>query len=124
MRCSTVNRSTGAYRFEIYPSAETTIDTQVTLFARRQIANLGLAPLTSMFLTADNDPRIRDDYRATVHDSDGLFMQAGSGEWLWRPLRNPPQTSTSVFLDKDIRSFGLMQRDRILRALPGHRGAL
>jgi glucans biosynthesis protein len=39
-------------------------------------------------------------------------MQAGSGEWLWRPLRNPAQTATSVFLDKDIRSFGLMQRDR------------
>jgi glucans biosynthesis protein len=103
---------TGAYRFDIYPGIETAIETQVTLFARRPTANLGLAPLTSMFLTADNDPRIRDDFRSTVHDSDGLFMQAGSGEWLWRPLRNPPQTSTSVFLDKDIRSFGLMQRDR------------
>ncbi len=104
--------ATGAFRFDIYPGIETAVSTQVTLFARRTVANLGLAPLTSMFLTADNDPRIRDDYRSTVHDSDGLFMQAGSGEWLWRPLRNPAQTATSVFLDKDIRSFGLMQRDR------------
>jgi periplasmic glucans biosynthesis protein len=103
---------TGAYRLIIYPGIETTIETQVTLFARRPIANLGLAPLTSMYLTAENDPRVRDDYRSEVHDSDGLFMQAGSGEWLWRPLRNPVQAATSVFLDKDIRSFGLMQRDR------------
>jgi glucans biosynthesis protein len=103
---------TGAYRFDVYPGIETAIEIQVTLFARRPVANLGLAPLTSMFLTSDNDPRIANDYRSTVHDSDGLFMQAGSGEWLWRPLRNPAQTATSVFLDKDIRSFGLMQRDR------------
>jgi glucans biosynthesis protein len=103
---------TGAYRFEIYPGIETVVDTQVTLFARRPTPNLGLAPLTSMYLTAHGDPQIHDDYRASVHDSDGLFMQAGSGEWLWRPLRNPAQTATSVFLDKDIRAFGLMQRDR------------
>ncbi|SDR63108.1 glucans biosynthesis protein [Rhizobiales bacterium GAS191] len=104
---------TGAYRFVIYPGVETAMETQVTLFARRPIANAGLAPLTSMFLTAEDDQRVRDDYRAEVHDSDGLLMQAGSGEWLWRPLRNPAEATTSVFLDKDIRGFGLMQRDRL-----------
>jgi glucans biosynthesis protein len=104
---------TGAYRFVIYPGGETAMETQVTLFARRTIANAGLAPLTSMFLTAEDDQRVRDDYRAEVHDSDGLLMQAGSGEWLWRPLRNPAEATTSVFLDKDIRGFGLMQRDRL-----------
>ncbi|MFI5015136.1 MAG: glucan biosynthesis protein [Hyphomicrobiales bacterium] len=103
---------TGAYRFVIYPGIETAMETQITLFARRPIAGLGLAPLTSMFLIAENDPRVRDDYRTQVHDSDGLLMQAGSGEWLWRPLRNPAQAATSVFLDKDIRGFGLLQRDR------------
>ena len=41
------------------------------------------------------------------------MMQAGSGEWMWRPLRNPADATTSVFLDKDIRGFGLMQRDRL-----------
>jgi periplasmic glucans biosynthesis protein len=104
---------TGAYRFVIYPGVDTAMETQVTLFARRPIANAGLAPLTSMFLTAENDQRVHDDYRAEVHDSDGLLMQAGSGEWLWRPLRNPAEATTSVFLDKDIRGFGLMQRDRL-----------
>jgi periplasmic glucans biosynthesis protein len=104
---------TGAFRFILYPEVETTIEAQATLFARRLIANLGVAPLTSMFLTSQNDPRIRDDYRAEVHDSDGLTMQTGSGEWLWRPLRNPADATTSVFLDKDVRGFGLMQRDRL-----------
>jgi periplasmic glucans biosynthesis protein len=104
---------TGAFRFIIFPGQDTAIETQVTLIARRQIANLGLAPLTSMFLTAESDLRVRDDYRMQVHDSDGLLMQAGSGEWIWRPLLNPAEASTSVFLDKDIRGFGLMQRDRV-----------
>ena len=104
---------TGAYRFVIYPGPETAMETQVTLFARRSITNAGLAPLTSMFLSAESDQRVRDDYRTEVHDSDGLLMQAGSGEWLWRPLRNPAEATTSVFLDKDIRGFGLMQRDRL-----------
>ena len=104
---------TGAFRFIIFPGQDTAIETQVTLIARRQIANLGLAPLTSMFLTAESDPRVHDDYRMQVHDLDGLLMQAGSGEWIWRPLLNPAEASTSVFLDKDIRGFGLMQRDRV-----------
>jgi glucans biosynthesis protein len=66
-----------------------------------------------MFLSGENDHRIVDDYRAEVHDSDGLLMHAGSGEWIWRPLRNIADPATSVFLDKDIRGFGLMQRDRL-----------
>ncbi|SED29822.1 glucans biosynthesis protein [Rhizobiales bacterium GAS188] len=103
---------TGAYRFAIYPGIETMIETQVTLFARRRIDNLGLAPLTSMFLTAENDRRVPDNYRREVHDSDGLLMRAGSGEWIWRPLRNPAETTTSTFVDKDIGGFGLLQRDR------------
>ena len=104
---------TGAFRFIIYPGQDTAIEMQVTLIARRQIMNLGLAPLTSMFLTAESDPRVRDDYRAQIHDSDGLLMQAGSGEWIWRPLTNPLEPATSMFLDKDIRGFGLLQRDRV-----------
>ena len=30
-----------------------------------------------------------DDFRDAVHDSDGLRIVNGSGERLWRPLRNP-----------------------------------
>jgi glucans biosynthesis protein len=39
-------------------------------------------------------------------------MQSGTGEWIWRPLRNPAQMEISAFLDKDVRGFGLLQRDR------------
>jgi glucans biosynthesis protein len=104
--------ATGAFRFEIYPAQETTIEISATIFARREIPTLDMAPMSSMFLLGKNDHRIADDFRNELHDSDGLFIHSGSGEWIWRPLSNPTEAVMSTFLDKDIRGFGLLQRDR------------
>ena len=102
----------GAYRFEIYPSEETTLDVSVTLFPRRQITSAGLAPLTSMYYSGENERRTGDDFRLEVHDSDGLMIHTGNGEWIWRPIRNPVTKTIQPFLDNNPRGFGLMQRDR------------
>ena len=40
----------GAYSFVIQPGLSTTMDVDVTLYPRKQIKKLGIAPLTSMFL--------------------------------------------------------------------------
>ncbi len=34
--------------------------------------------------------RAADEWREEIHDSDGLSMWRGNGEWVWRPLTNPP----------------------------------
>ena len=104
--------ATGAFRFDLVPGQETYLETSVTLFARKAIPALGLAPLSSMFFVGKNDRRQSDDFRSELHDSDGLFMHTGAGEWIWRPLSNPFNPSVSVFLDRDPRGFGLLQRDR------------
>jgi glucans biosynthesis protein len=103
---------TGAYRFDLYPGVDTAIEVTVTLFPRRPTAKFGLAPLTSMFCVGENDHRITDDFRRELHDSDGLLVHSSTGEWIWRPLRNPPHPDVSSFLDNNIRGFGLLQRDR------------
>lgn len=103
---------TGAYQFFIYPGRESTMDVTATLFPRREIAKLGIAPLTSMFFIGENDRRFLDEYRPELHDSDGLLLHSASGEWIWRPLRNPAQQAVSSFMDNNIRGFGLLQRDR------------
>ena len=54
----------------------------------------------------------RDDYRPEVHDSDGLSVQLGNGEWIWRPLVNPRRLLVTSFGTTNPRGFGLMQRDR------------
>lgn len=103
----------GAYRFDVYPGVDTAIEVSATLFARRAVAKLGLAPLTSMYFSGENDPhRMNRDYRTELHDSDGLLMQSGAGEWIWRPLVNPAAATFSSFVDSNVRGFGLMQRDR------------
>ena len=65
-----------------------------------------------MFWHAENSETDFGDFRPRVHDSDGLLMHAGSGEWLWRPLRNPMKIETSAFQDRNPRGFGLLQRER------------
>jgi glucans biosynthesis protein len=104
--------ASGAYRFTIRPGEETTIDVEATIFVRQEIAHLGLAPLTSMFLFDAKDRLEHDDFRLGVHDSDGLAMWNGSDERLWRPLHAPRLLQISAFSDLGPRGFGLVQRER------------
>lgn len=108
-------RATGAYRFVVRPGPQTTMEVRARVFLRhdpaRPIATLGLAPLTSMFLAGENQPR-PGDFRPEVHDSDGLMIATASGEWLWRPLQNPRAPLVNSFAMDGLRGFGLMQRDR------------
>jgi periplasmic glucans biosynthesis protein len=103
---------TGAYHFDLYPGIESAIEISAVLFPRKENAKFGLAPLTSMFFIGEDDHRFDDDFRPELHDSDGLLIHSGTGEWIWRPLRNPTKPQVSAFLDHDIRGFGLLQRDR------------
>jgi len=103
---------TGAYRFDITPGAETVIAVEATLVLRRAVRKIGIAPLTSMFLFNPMNRDAFDDYRRAVHDSDGLQMLTGMGEWIWRPLANPRELQISGFADAHPRGFGLMQRPR------------
>jgi glucans biosynthesis protein len=103
--------ASGAYAFTIRPSTRTVIEVSATLFMRHDVSLMGIAPLTSMFLSGKSGPR-RDDYRPEVHDSDGLYTSTGSGERVWRPLGNPTTLSISSFADNNPRGFGLMQRER------------
>ncbi|WP_445467023.1 glucan biosynthesis protein [Faunimonas sp. B44] len=104
--------TTGAYRFVIQPGVETVMEVEGTLYPRTELGGLGLAPLSSMFLF-DATNRFRfDDFRPAVHDSNGLLMLTGNGEWLWRPLANPAELQLSAFRDQAPRGFGLMQRAR------------
>jgi glucans biosynthesis protein len=104
-------RASGAYQFDIHPGDDTVVDVRSRLFLRASVATLGIAPLTSMFFFGENQPH-RTDFRPEVHDSDGLMVATGSGEWLWRPLINPGQTLTTSFSMRELHGFGLMQRDR------------
>lgn len=104
---------TGAYRFVCRKAADGPVqDVSATLFLRKDVERLGLAPLTSMFWYGEGNRAAAIDWRPEIHDSDGLALHTGTGERLWRPLTNPSAPTISSYTDRNPRGFGLLQRDR------------
>jgi len=93
-------------------TAGVTQDVTCEFWLRRDVARLGVAPLTSMFWYGEGNRRQGIDWRPEIHDSDGLALWTGAGERLWRPLANPPAPVMNSFADHGPRGFGLFQRDR------------
>ena len=107
-------RATGAYEFTLTPGADALLDVKARVFLRRGLAPtvLGIAPLTSMFLYGPNQPSPIHNFRPGIHDSNGLAIHAGDGEWIWRPLNNPSTVIVSNFAVESPKGFGLLQRGR------------
>ncbi|MEL6299284.1 MAG: glucan biosynthesis protein G [Pseudomonadota bacterium] len=104
--------TTGAFAFTVTPGEATAMDVEAVLFPRRDLTEVGLAPLTSMNMLNPLNPVRVADFRPRIHDSDGLAIQTGSGERIWRPINNPATLQLSAFLDTNPRGFGLIQRQR------------
>jgi glucans biosynthesis protein len=107
---------TGAYRFRITPAhdrvQETVMEVTARLYFRTDVKELGVAPLTSMFLFAEANRDGFDDYRPQVHDSNGLLVERESGEVLWRALNNSAALGNSYLQETNPKAFGLYQRGR------------
>lgn len=103
---------TGAYRFVMTRDKAVLMDVEAHVFLRRDVQRLGLAPLTSMYWFSETAKKTAVDWRPEVHDSDGLAMWTGAGEYIWRALDNPAHIAAAAFADDNPRGFGLCQRDR------------
>jgi periplasmic glucans biosynthesis protein len=103
---------TGAYRIICHKRETITMDIHADIFPRTDIAQLGLAPLTSMYWYSETNQRTCADWHPEIHDSDGLGLWTGDGERIWVPLNNPRHPQTNTYLDHNPRGFGLLQRDR------------
>ncbi len=105
-------RATGAYRLVLRPGTDSVVDVKTRMYLRENVTQLGVAPLTSMFLFGANQPAKNLNYRRELHDSSGLSIHAGNGEWIWRPLNNPKHLGVSSFAVENPKGFGLLQRGR------------
>ncbi len=103
---------TGAYRFSAMPGKTTGMFVTATLYVRKPVKMLGLAPFSSMFWYGENTHPKPYDFRPEVHDSDGLQIEEENGPSLWRPLDNGKDMRLSVFELSKLKGFGLTQRDR------------
>lgn len=103
----------GAMSMTATPGDTTVLDVEMTLFVRKDIRRLGLAPLTSMFQHGEMNRHTHGDFRPEVHDTDGLLIESRDGKRLWRPLSNPGVLLDNAFAVDSPRGFGLFQRDRV-----------
>jgi glucans biosynthesis protein len=103
----------GAYKFVMKRGRDVLMDIDAAIFLRKDIARLGIAPLTSMYWFSDTIKQTGIDWRPELHDSDGLALWTGKDERVWRPLNNPPSIIVSSFSDEKPKGFGLSQRDRV-----------
>jgi periplasmic glucans biosynthesis protein len=105
-----------AVRFTLRAGEATVIDTECTIFTRRQVDHFGLTPIQATYLSGPLDWPLADDMRPAVYEAGGVQMRTGHGEWIWRPITNRARLQISGFVDNDPQGFGLIQRDRAFSA--------
>ena len=65
---------TGAYRFVLQRDKGVVMEIDARVFPRRDINQLGIAPMSSMFWFSETSKPTAIDWRPEVHDSDGLAL--------------------------------------------------
>src|SRR5580698_10519833 len=94
---------TGAYRFVLHRDNGVVMEVDARVFPRRDIDQLGIAPMSSMFWFSETVKPTAIDWRPEVHDSDGLAIWTGAGEHIWRALNDPSHVEVSSFGDNNPR---------------------
>ncbi len=110
---------TGAYRFVITPGDSTTVAVDATIYLRKPVQVLELAPLTSMFWHGHGRGVVAGDWHPAQHDASDLVLANGNGEWITRPLSNPLHIQTTTYSMDNPQGFGLIQEDRHFSAYQG-----
>ncbi|WP_370640212.1 glucan biosynthesis protein [Aurantimonas sp. HBX-1] len=73
-----------------------------TSLLRQKIADIGLTPITSMFMRGEADRGSVSDFRPQIEDSEALSIRIGADIWLLRPLRNPKAIATFRWNGSDV----------------------
>ena len=100
-----------AFRFRIRPGRAVRVRVRATFFFRRPVRELGIAPLSSMYMYDLCDRRPWAYLRPAVHDSEGFLLESRHTV-RWRQLANPARVHQFLFPVRHLRGFGLIQRDR------------
>ncbi len=103
--------ATGAFRLRISPGRAAVVAVHSLLFLRRPVHELGLAPLSSMYMYDLCDRRPWAYLPPAVHDSEGFLLKTPH-KMVWRQLANPRRVMQFLFPTRHLKGFGLIQRDR------------
>ena len=86
-------------------------DVQSKIYLRDKVGKPGL--YVNQYVPVWAEPTVAcKQLSSELHDSNGLSIHAGNGEWIWRPLNNPGDLAVSSFSMENPQGFGLLQRGR------------
>ncbi|MCE5388576.1 MAG: glucan biosynthesis protein, partial [Acidithiobacillus sp.] len=103
----------------IHPGESCVVDVEATIYLRKPVQVLELAPLTSMFWHGNGRGVRAGDWHPAQHDASELVLADGNGEWISRPLNNPLFTQTTTYSMDSPQGFGLIQQPRDFAAYQG-----
>jgi len=94
------------------PGEAIIVDTEMTLVPRATVENVGIAAMSGTSISTPLERRRPDDTRPNIAELNGLQMNSGRGEWIWRPVTNRSTLQISSFVDENPKGFGFLQRNR------------
>lgn len=102
----------GAYKFSLSPGRATVIAVEAEVTFRQQTGLAGYVALSSMHWYNELTHPKPVDYRPEVHNADGLLIQYGDDNAMWRVLDASRTMRHSIFSIEKVLGWGLIQRDR------------
>ena len=103
--------ATIAFHYEIYPGDDTKVKTKSTIYPRIDTLSVGIAPMSTLYFSGINTLSRYNLYYSQFHYSDNLIISSEKNVFS-QPLENYEQTVVNEVKTKDIKFFGLSQRDR------------
>ena len=100
-----------AYKFEISQGDTCAIKVSQTVYPRKELYGIGIAPMSSVYMFGKSSKKSFGSYYPEMHFSDGLVVKTDDN-CIFQPLENYSKTVLSEFATKNLKYFGLFQRNR------------
>ena len=100
-----------AFSYEVEQGDTCLINVKQTIYPREEISRIAIAPLSSVFVYGKATKRSITSLYPEMHCSDGFILNSDDNQVI-EPLENFTKNVVSDFTVKNIKYFGLVQRER------------
>ncbi len=114
----------GAVKYRIMPGVETAMSVECQVTPRKADFRLGIATAQAYYSHSEAQrTAAAHDARPEAHEADGVLLQLGEQESLWRTFAPGTQAHHLAYSVETFRGYGLMQRDRKPESYFDHQNA-
>ncbi|HBM15555.1 MAG TPA: hypothetical protein DD381_04310 [Lentisphaeria bacterium] len=100
-----------AFRYEVSQGDTCVINVKQTIYPREKISKIAIAPMASVYVYGKATKKSMTSLYPEMHYSDGFILKSDNN-LIFEPLENFQNNVISEFTVKDLKYFGLVQRER------------